>query len=188
MTKQLSPFCYTLRQSLTQWLCVHEVRYNSWDCIQNSENTSNTKTSVYFRNCSGVFLVPVYSVFVDGPCNTAVQLCVLNWLLGGTGELMSLCDWLHRWDDVNHRVPAAWKTELPRALPVYQYNQQQHTVFTSTHSHLSPVDSLNVLRVTVMLCVQSDTHRRLWNRERHWAKLSIDRGFPAFWNWKKYLQ
>ena len=49
-------------------------------------------------------------------------------------------------------------------------SQQQHTVFTSTHSHFSPVDSLDVLRVTVLLCVQSDTHRRLWNRGEQWAK------------------
>ena len=77
---------------------------------------------------------------------------------------------------------------LPRALPVYQYSQQQHTVFTSTHCHLSPVDSLNVLRVTVLLCVQSDTHRRFWIWERQWENLCNVRGFPAFWNWKKYLQ
>jgi len=77
---------------------------------------------------------------------------------------------------------------LPPALPVYQYSQQQHTVFTSVHYHLSPVDSLNVLRVTVLLCVQSDTHRRLWNREMQWEKLRTDRGIPGFWNWKKYLQ
>jgi len=67
-------------------------------------------------------------------------------------------------------------------------SQQQHTVFTSTHSHLSPVDSLDVLWVTVLLCVQSDTHRRLWNREEQWAKLSTDSGVTAFWSWKKYLQ
>ena len=67
-------------------------------------------------------------------------------------------------------------------------SQQQHTVFTSTHSHLSPVDSLDVLWVTVLLCVQSDTHRRLWNRGEQWAKLSTYRGYPALWSWNKYLQ
>ena len=77
---------------------------------------------------------------------------------------------------------------LPRSLQLYQYSQQQHTVFTSTHCYLSTVDSLNELRVTVLLCFQSDTHRRLWNREKQWAKLSKDRGFPEFWNWKKCLQ
>jgi len=40
----------------------------------------------------------------------------------------------------------------------------------------------------VLLCVQSDTHRRLWNRQGQWAKLSADRGVQAFWSWKKYLQ
>jgi hypothetical protein len=77
---------------------------------------------------------------------------------------------------------------IPHALTVYQYSQQQHTVFTSTHSHPSPVDSLDVLRVTVLLCVQRDTHRCLWNREGQWAKLSTDRRVPAFWRRKKYLQ
>ena len=77
---------------------------------------------------------------------------------------------------------------IPHVLSVYQYSQQQHTVFTSTHSHLSPVNSLDVLRVTVLLCVQSYTHRRLWNREGHLAKLSTDRGVPVVWSWKKYLQ
>ena len=67
-------------------------------------------------------------------------------------------------------------------------SQKQQTVFTSTHSHLSPVDCRHVLRITVLLCVQSDTHRRLWNREEQWAKLSADRGVPAFRSWKKYLQ
>jgi hypothetical protein len=69
---------------------------------------------------------------------------------------------------------------IPYALPVYQYSQQQHTVFTSTHSLLSPVDSLDVLRVTVLLRVQSDAHRRLWNREGQWEKLSTGRGVPHF--------
>jgi len=55
-----------------------------------------------------MLLVPVYNTHVDGRCNTVVQLCIVNWLLDGIGELVSLCDWLQRWADVNHMVPAAW--------------------------------------------------------------------------------
>jgi hypothetical protein len=84
------------RQSLTQWACVHKLSYNSLERIHISENTSNKKRSVHFRDCSGMLLVPVYNVQVDVPCNTAVQLCVVNCLLDGTGELVSLCDRFHR--------------------------------------------------------------------------------------------
>jgi hypothetical protein len=52
--------------------------------------------------------VPVYNTPVDGTYNTAVQLCVVNWLLDGIGELVSLCDWLQRSANINHRVPVAW--------------------------------------------------------------------------------
>ena len=54
-----------------------------------------------------MLLVPFYNTHVDGKYNTAVQVCVGNWLLDGIGELVWLCDWLQRWADENHRVPAA---------------------------------------------------------------------------------
>jgi len=63
---------------------------------------------------------------------------------------------------------------------VHLYSQQQHTVFISSHSHLSTVDSLDVLRVTVLLWVQSDSHRRLRNREGQCAKLSTDGAVEGF--------
>ena len=55
------------------------------------------------------------------------------------------------------------------------------TLYSPQHTpKLSTVDSLDVLRVTVLLCVQSDSHRRLWNREGQCAKLSTDRGVAGF--------
>jgi len=127
-----------------------------------------------------MLLVPVYNVPVDGTCNTAVQLWVVidYWMELST----SVTVWLV--------VALGWckpqcasrlgNGGILHALSVYQYCQQRHTVFTSAHSHLSPVDSLDLLRVTVLLCVQSDTHRRLWNRQRQWAKLSAECGVLAF--------
>ena len=66
-------------------------------------------------------------------------------------------------------------------------SKQQHTVFTTTQSNHLPVDSLDVLWVTALLCLQSDTHRRLWNIEEQCAELSTDRAVAGFWIWKKYL-
>jgi hypothetical protein len=63
-------------------------------------------------------------------------------------------------------------------------SQQQHTVFTSKHCRLSPVDSLDVLRVTVLLYVQSDAHRRLWNREGQWQTKHRPWG-SGILSWKK---
>jgi len=45
-------------------------------------------------NGSGMLAVTFYNTVVDGPWNIAVQLYFVNWLLDGTGEQVSLCDWL----------------------------------------------------------------------------------------------
>jgi len=110
MTNQPSPICHTF------WYSSHShsdrVCTRSGTAVQTASTFLKPQViqrrSVYFRNCSGVLLVPVYNTRVHGTCKTAVQLGVVNWLLDGFGELVSLCDSLHCWDEANRRVPAAW--------------------------------------------------------------------------------
>jgi hypothetical protein len=126
MTNQPSPFCQTF------WYGSHShsdrVCTRSGTAVQTASTFLKLKViqrrAVYFRNCSGVLLVPVYNTLVDGRCNTDVQLCVVDWLLDGNGELVSLCDWCYRWDDVTKPQVASCLGSggIPHALSVYQYS------------------------------------------------------------------
>ena len=110
MTNQPSSFCHTF------WYGSHShsdrVCTRSGAAVQTASTILKSQViqrlSVYFRKCSRVLLVPVYNTRVYGTCNTAVQLGIVNWLLDGIGELVSLCDSLHCWGDVIYRFPAAW--------------------------------------------------------------------------------
>ena len=110
MTNQPSPFCHTF------WYGSHShsdrVCTRSGAAVQTASTFLKPQViqrrSVYFRNCSGTLLVPVYNARVYGTCNTAVQVRFVNWWLGGIDDLVSLCDWLQRWYDVTHTMRATW--------------------------------------------------------------------------------
>jgi len=84
-----------------------------------------------------MLLITVYNVHVDGSCNIAVQLCVLNWFLDAIGETVSLCDWLRRWDDVNHWVPAAWAAVGFRVPCQYINIANSSTQYSTQHTPIS---------------------------------------------------
>jgi hypothetical protein len=121
-----------------------------------------------------MLLVPVRNTLVYGTCNTAVLLVVVNWLLGGTGEQVSLCDWLQRWDDVKHSVPAAWAAvgfRMPcQYINIANSNTQcspQHTAVSHLRIAWTYSESLCCCAFKVTPIAVSGTER---GSEQNWAQ------------------
>jgi hypothetical protein len=81
--------------------------------------------------------VPFYNTLVDGTYNAVGQLCVENWLLGVTGELVSLCDWLQLCDVVNRSVPPAWAVVGFRTPCQYINIANSSTQYSPHHTPIS---------------------------------------------------